>query len=102
MMDNHDGPHQSGTDGKTLDQEMDDGRIDHQDITDGSDSHQPSADRLRHIGDGISQSRSAIMGWLCKWVLAYIKWRSGVDTDVDASVMDSLGHWLCNREFQYI
>jgi hypothetical protein len=70
MMDTCDRPHHSGTDGI-------------------SDHQAGSDEKIRH--------QSAITGKLCRRVLAHIKWQTGVDTDVDASVMDVLGCWLCYR-----
>jgi hypothetical protein len=85
-MDDHDGPHQSSVDEKDL----------HQVLGDGNGDHQSSTDVITQVCDGVGQCRSTITGRLCKRVLAYIKWRSGTDVDIDASVMDSLGRWLHN------
>jgi hypothetical protein len=89
--------HHSEIDGKTTHQVALDGTSDHQTSIDEKIRHQSSTDRNRQMGDGNHQSKSAIIGRLCKRVLAYIKWRSDVNADIDISVMDSLGCWLHNR-----
>jgi hypothetical protein len=90
-------PHQSGTDGMNPHQHMVDEETDHQAGLDGKINYQSGADGNRHLGDGNCQSRSAIMGVLCKQMLAYVKWHQGCYLGIDRLVMDSLGHWLCNR-----
>jgi hypothetical protein len=95
--DNCTNPHQMETDGKTLHQWHVDEASDRQASSDEKIRHQSSADENNQVHDGNGPSRSTITGRLCKRVLAYIKWWSGADTDIDVTVIDSLGHWLCNR-----
>jgi hypothetical protein len=73
------------------------GIIDHQSGSDGKVRHQSSTDANGQVSDGNCQSKSTITGRLCKWVLTHIKWQTGVDTDIDVSVMNALGRWLCHR-----
>jgi hypothetical protein len=91
MMDNNNGPHQSGTDRKTTHQDMIDGISDHHAKSDGKCDHQSGTDGNRHLHDGNQQSRSTITGVLCKWVLAYVKWHQGCYPGVDRLLMDSFG-----------
>jgi hypothetical protein len=97
ITDNSQRPHQSDVDGKALHQVMADEGVDHQIESDKDIRHQSGADVKLPVSDGNCQSRSTITGRLCKQVLAYIKWRSGVDVNLAASVMDSLWCWLHNR-----
>jgi hypothetical protein len=97
MVDNHNGPHQFEIDGKTSHQQVIDGITDHHSEFDEKVRHQSGTDAKRQVSDGNSQSRSTIMGKLCKWVLTHIKWQIGVDTDIDVLVMDTVGRWLCHR-----
>jgi hypothetical protein len=90
-------PHQLETDGKNPHRHVVDEAIKHQSGIDGKINYQSGADGKRYLGDGNYQSKSAITGVLCKQVLAYVKWCKGYFLRVDASVMDSLGCWLCNR-----
>jgi hypothetical protein len=62
-------PHQSGTDGTNPHQHMVDEMMDHQASIDGKINYQSSTDGKRYLGDWNGQSRSAITGVLCKWVL---------------------------------
>jgi hypothetical protein len=96
-MDDHNRPHQSGIDGKTTHQVIGDGDGDHQSGIDKKIRHQSSADVKCSVSDGNCQSKSAITGRLCRRVLTHIKWQVSVDTDVDASVIDTLGRWLRHR-----
>jgi hypothetical protein len=90
-------PHQSEIDGKNFHQYMIDETIKHQIGVDGKINYQSGANRKSDLGDGNCQSKSAITGVLCKWVLAYVKWHKGCYPGIDVSVMDSLGCWLRHR-----
>jgi hypothetical protein len=89
--------HQSGTDGISLHQHVDDGTTSHQSSADVKIHYQSSADAKTSFCDGNYREKSAIMGMLCKRVLAYVKWHQGCYLGVDTSMMDLLGCWLCNR-----
>jgi hypothetical protein len=66
---------------------MVDEMIKHQAGIDGKINYQSSADSKWYLSDGNCQSRSTIMGVLCKQVLAYVKWHQGCYPGVDRSVM---------------
>jgi hypothetical protein len=97
MMDTCKDPHHVKTDGKNLHQHVVDETIKHQTGIDEMINYQSGTDGKRYFGDGNYQSKSAITRVLCKRVLAYVKWHKGCYPDIDKSVMDSLGWWLCHR-----
>jgi hypothetical protein len=96
-MDTCEDHHQSSTDAKDEHQNVIDKTSNHQAGTDAKIHYQSGTDGKNHSCDGHYRDKSTITGMLCKRVLAYVKWCQGCYPEVDTSVMNSSGHWLCNR-----